>query len=835
MIPVLFPPGTKDFTTNGLGRLAECTRFEVTEERNGIYECEFEYPQTGKLFDQIIEGALVFATHDDSKEPQPFEIYSRTAPIEGVATFRAWHISYALNNTILKPFTANSITAAFAAIPSNCITNCEFEFWTDKSVAANFTVDVPKSVRAALGGSQGSILDVYGKGDYEFDMFTVKLWANRGTDRGVSIRYGKNLVSLDQQLDASNQYNGYVPYWAGGDGGEVVYLDHAVYGNTQINTEGTLEVRSLEPIQTHTPADILVRYGTTRVIPLDLSSYFQSKPTKAELQARAQALISNSDAYEVKENISIDFVQLWQTEEYKDVANLQRVFLCDTVHIYYSKLGIDATAKCIKVVYDTLRDRYISMELGAPTTSLGDQVADIVNTATKDLPTRSSMIDAIQSATELITGGFGGYIKYTYLADGTPSEMLIMDSPDEATATNIIRLNQNGLGFSTDGGATYGNAWTIDGRLNADYITTGTLDASRIAAHSISVGQLTGSIENGDWSIDLDAGTLTIGKIAVGSITGTINTNGWGVNFNTGTMNIGTLAVGNITGRIETGSWGINFDTGTMQIGTLAVGSITGNIANGNWKIDFDNGTMSIGDISASNITAGTLNVDNITMSGTIRDTGNKNYWNFTTGELIATNGTIGGWELTTNGLSAVNGVYSTDIFHSMIQLEGMYPNFGLRSILTNGNLSMSIYETGTWTERLEIGLDVNETYAFLNNLRLNYDGSVTVADDLNVTGLLSVNKYIYQKIVLSAGASTTVNFGSVAGYRSAIIVGTVGGTGGVVLGVTVNATTITARNLMTNAAWTGAGLQFSISTSGGDITLRNSSSAGTQITIYAG
>lgn len=501
MIPVLFPPGTKDFTTNGLGRLAECTRFEVTEERNGIYECEFEYPQTGKLFDQIIEGALVYATHDDSKEPQPFEVYSRTAPIEGVATFRAWHISYALNNTILKPFTANSITAAFAAIPSNCITNCEFEFWTDKSVAANFTVDVPKSVRAALGGSQGSILDVYGKGDYEFDMFTVKLWANRGTDRGVSIRYGKNLVSLDQQLDASNQYNGYIPYWSGGQDGEVVYLDHAVYGSTQINTEGTLEVRSLEPIQTHTPADILVRYGTTRVIPLDLSSYFQSKPTKAELQARAQTLISNSDAYEVKENISIDFVQLWQTEEYKNVANLQRVFLCDTVHIYYSKLGINATAKCIKVVYDTLRDRYISMELGAPTTSLGDQVAEIVNSATKDLPTRSSMIDAIQSATELITGGFGGYIKYTYLSDGTPSEMLIMDSPDEATATNIIRLNQNGLGFSTDGGATYGNAWTIDGRLNADYIMTGTLNADLIKAGTIQ--DVTGK---NSW--DLAAGDL---------------------------------------------------------------------------------------------------------------------------------------------------------------------------------------------------------------------------------------------------------------------------------------------------------------------------------------
>lgn len=469
MVPILFASNETNFTDNGLGRLTDARSCEVTEERNGEYELVMEYPVNGALINYIVPGNYIYATHDCGGVPQAFQIYEVEQPLQGFVEVHAWHISYALNGVILGPFTASTCAAAVAAIPGASINTNPFTFWTDKSVTADFALTIPKSCRAVLGGTQGSILDVYGKGDYEFDMFTVKLHLNRGADRGVSIRYGKNLTSLDRDLDASNVFNAVVPYWT--DKETTVTLDHTVVKTGEI--EG-------------------------RAVTLDLSDSFETAPDTGDLEAAAQAYIDRTDSYQLKENLKIEFVPLWQTEEYKSYANLQKVYLCDTVHIFYTKLGINVSAKCIKVVYDTLRERYTEMELGEPRTSLAQQIeADVVQPAISELPSASVIQSSINKATELITGGFGGYIKYKYLQDGTPSEILIMDTADEAAATNIIRLNQNGIGFSTDGGSTYDNAWTIDGHLNADFMDTGTLTANIIRA-----GIIQDALQANYWNLD---------------------------------------------------------------------------------------------------------------------------------------------------------------------------------------------------------------------------------------------------------------------------------------------------------------------------------------------
>lgn len=454
MIPKLFPATETLFSGEGLGRLTDCTKCEVTEERNGMYELVLQYPVSGRMFNELQLGRYISAWHDDGRAPEEFQIYRLERPLEGFITVRAWHISYALNFITVEPFSAFNISGALTGITSHSMNTNPFTFWTDKTSLGAFILDKPATVRSILGGMQGSILDVFGGGEYEFTGTLVKLYASRGANNGVSIRYGKNLVKLDQELDASNVCNSVVPYWTNGE-------------------------------DTVASPNIITRTGETadRVIPLDLSSYFTEAPAVEDLDLWAQDIIDNSSTYTLKENLKIDFVALWQTEEYKDVANLQRVKLCDTVNIYYAKMGVNVTAKVIKVVYDSLRERYTSIELGEPQTTLAQQIQEsIVQPAVADKPSTTMMSEAINHATELISGGFGGYIKYNYLSDGTPSEMLIMDSPSEATATNIIRLNQNGLGFSTDGGATYANAWTIDGQLVADFITTGTLNANVIRA-----------------------------------------------------------------------------------------------------------------------------------------------------------------------------------------------------------------------------------------------------------------------------------------------------------------------------------------------------------------
>lgn len=469
MIPIIFESNETAFTSNGLGRLPDATRCEVTEERNGMYELAMDYPVSGRNYDLLQTGRFIFATHDESRVPQPFEIYSTSAPLEGLIEVHAWHISYKLNNIILKPFTANSCSAAMAAIPSNIIGSSNFTFWTNKSVSASFKLKVPAPVRSVLGGMEGSILDTFGTAEYEFDKWAVKLHAARGVNAGVSLRYGKNLLSLDQALSAANQYDSILPFWAS--------EETVVYSPTAVTRSG----------------------GTTnKTVVMDFSDQFEEAPTVAQLQAKAQSMIDSTSNYTIAENIKVNFVALWQTEDYKNYASLERIKLCDVVNIYYEKLGINATAKCIRVVYDTLRDRYISLELGEPQTTLAQQIQQNIETnVTANFPTQGDVAAAIARATELLTGADGGYHVQIMDADGHPTEDLWMDTDDVNTATYVLRINRNGIGFSTSGvQGPYTSAWLIDGSFNADFITAGTLSADRIASGSITVGKLAQAVQD---------------------------------------------------------------------------------------------------------------------------------------------------------------------------------------------------------------------------------------------------------------------------------------------------------------------------------------------------
>ena len=358
MIPILFDSTETAFTTQGLGRLLDARKCLVTEERNGEYELVLEYPTHGALFSQLAVGNYIGATHDEAGDMQAFKIYRTSAPLDGWVTVNAWHISYALNSIVVEPFTASTCATALSGIGTNAMTTCPFTFTTNKTTSASFGFAEPRSARAILGGVKGSILDVFGGGEYEFNMFGVKLWSARGSNSGVTIRYGKNLTKLDYVLDGSNVYNSVVPFWQNNT--QTVYVDHVV-----------------------------TRTGETAdgVVPLDLSREWNEPPTTAQLEAKAQSYIDGSTNYVVKDNIKVDFVQLWQTEEYKNYASLEKVKLCDTVNIYYERFGINATAKVSKVVYNTLLDRYASIELGEPQTSLAQQIkADIVPEVLDEVP-----------------------------------------------------------------------------------------------------------------------------------------------------------------------------------------------------------------------------------------------------------------------------------------------------------------------------------------------------------------------------------------------------------------------------------------------------------------
>ena len=344
MIPILYGTSETTFTSQGKGRLFDAISCVVTEELNGIYELEFTYPITGYLYNEMItNGGIVYCTHSTSGDLQAFEIYKYSAPINGIVTFNAHHISYRLSKIVVSPFSAASCSDAVSSIVSNSMQTNPFTFTTDKTVATSFGFTEPRSVRSLLGGTEGSLLDAYG-GEYKFDNFTVSLLVRRGSVKDVSIRYGHNMTDLNKEHDETDIFNAVVPYWKG-DGEQVVY-----YNGTVVATGQTVKW----------------------CVPLDCSGDFTSAPTQAQLLARGEQYLAANQPWIPNENVTVSFVPLWQTTEYEQFKSFELIDLGDTITVEYTALNVSGSARIVKTAYNVLADRYDSIEVGKLKTSLAE-------------------------------------------------------------------------------------------------------------------------------------------------------------------------------------------------------------------------------------------------------------------------------------------------------------------------------------------------------------------------------------------------------------------------------------------------------------------------------
>lgn len=486
MIPILYSKTETTFTHNGLGHLKDAVKAIVTEERNGVFELSLQYPVTGNLYPQITEGSIVKAKANDTSQLQLFRIYQSSKPINGIVTYAAEHISYDLNGLPLAGFSIANATpqAAINQALNDTPFENNFSATSDISTINQTTIKTPCSVRAVLGGQAGSILDVWG-GEYEFDNFTVKLHRQRGSDNGITVEYGKNLTDIKQERNIAECYTHLMPYavWNrdNGDGTTsdvYVYLDEKVIAFPNAENIG------------HSKAHIM-----------DFSDKFGENeiPTQAALRIKANSYIaSNPNLGVPKINITVSFVQLWQTEEYKNIALLERVGLCDIVNVKFSKIGITAKAKVIKTVYDSLKESYETITLGDAKSNFADtinkyrsDISDIRKTIkTNQSQATAAWTRAIAEATAAITGQTGGYVVLN--PSENPQEILILDSPDIETAQNVWRWNSGGLGFSSSGyNGTYTTAITMDGQIVADFISAGEIDGGLIRAGSISADAIT--------------------------------------------------------------------------------------------------------------------------------------------------------------------------------------------------------------------------------------------------------------------------------------------------------------------------------------------------------
>ena len=451
----LFQSTATDFAANGLGMITDSLSCIVIQVLNGEYELKMEYPVDGIRYADLTMRAIILAKPDRISDEQPFRIYRITKPLHGIITVYARHIAYDMSGHAVSPFEAASLSLALVGLRENAVPECPFTFNTDKSVSSDFTVSTPKSLWSCLGGSEGSILDTY-RGEWEFSGFSAYLHNRRGSNRGVSIRYGKNLTSYEQDQNCSNVYTAVYPYWSNG-------TDLVTLPEKTVPVDGTFDF--------------------VRVLSLDLSGSFQEKPTEAQLRTRAQTYIDANEIGVPDVSWTVEFVQLEASEEYRDKAILEQVFLGDTVTVEFEKYNVSATARAVEVQFNVLLNRYDSITLGKVKTNMADTIA-AQQKEIDSKPSRTVVEQIAEALSDSILNAVGGCVRLLDTNnDGMADELYIADNPVPAQAVKVWRYNYQGWAASESGyNGPFTMGATLDHGLLATFVTAAHLVAGTIAS-----------------------------------------------------------------------------------------------------------------------------------------------------------------------------------------------------------------------------------------------------------------------------------------------------------------------------------------------------------------
>lgn len=299
----------------------------------------------------------------------------------------------------------------------------------------------PKTIRTfLLGEDDNSIQAIYG-GEYEWDNYNVILHENRGSDKGVRIRYGKNLLDLTQEENIENTITGIYPVWKS-DGTVVELPEKVVHSDNAGN------------------------FPYLRTIIQDFSGDFDNMPTEDELRDMANLYIQNEGIGVPEVSLTVNFVNLSETEEYKDVYALQSVNMGDLVTVEFPDLEVMTKQKVSKTEYDVLNERYLTVTIGNLEKKIDTTLEDQMNALSQKVSEEEAQ-NKIDRATGVMNAGTRGHVIIGRNDDGFANEMFFLDNPNVALAKNVLRINMNGIGFSSNGiRGPYYQAWTLDGHLS---------------------------------------------------------------------------------------------------------------------------------------------------------------------------------------------------------------------------------------------------------------------------------------------------------------------------------------------------------------------------------
>ena len=479
----LFESTEKDFNTLGICSLNQCLSCTITEELNGSYELVMTYHMDSKGFKELKHRRIIYAKPNPYSLEQPFRIYAISTPINRVVTVNASHISYDLSGYVVEPFSSTSIYEVVNSIKAKALVEVPFSFYVTGDLdPGEINLKTPESVRSVIGNH---ILQVH-KPEIEYNQNEVYFRQRRGSDNGVVIRYGKNLLDISHDEDCINVYTDVYPFWHGTE--------------YDVESEDSSEKEILVTL-TDKLLKVNKDFKFTNILILDLSSNFQEEPTEEQLKEATEKYIKDNKIGEPTVSMTVDFMQLTNSDEYHKYRLLDKIMLGDDVKIEFDEANIQATSRCVKTTYSPILNKYTEIELGEMTHNLTDRIADDVQETQertdKVIESQKGYFEkALVDLTNAITGNSGGYVLFN--PPKQPQEILIMDAPNKEDAVIVWRWNKSGLGVSTTGYNGPFQGIGVNGKLVINEVTAYKMTAYMLEGGILSSidGRLQMSLED---------------------------------------------------------------------------------------------------------------------------------------------------------------------------------------------------------------------------------------------------------------------------------------------------------------------------------------------------
>lgn len=362
MRPILFNKNEQSFDTYGLGEL-DVTKGTTTRERNGNYTLYAEIPVNDPMVAILEKEMKLKADAGLRTKNQTFEISRIVKDSSNIVKIYGQHISHKLEYMALRNATAfaGSAYSALGIWKGALIGDLRFDVWSDIQTVGKGVFDISKmeNARQALGGVEGSILDIYG-GEYEFDNMTIRLHKQLGRTAPTVLEYGRNILSAESDETIESAYTSVLPF--------ATYTPDKPEGDTSDNQPDAVTVTLPEDYVDSKYKDL---YAHRRIKIVDFSSEFKSDgknkdiPTVEKLRKMATDYMDRNAIGKPKINIKIEYADLARTLDYADNGWIEELELCDIVPIYYPQIGLtDETAKVTTITYDFVNERNESVEFG---------------------------------------------------------------------------------------------------------------------------------------------------------------------------------------------------------------------------------------------------------------------------------------------------------------------------------------------------------------------------------------------------------------------------------------------------------------------------------------